>query len=435
MPSPITRRRAVCSGLTVFAVGIAGCSGNEADEPEQRRTTRTTDSDTTTHSAETTSDTDTDYTKSGPDEERPIAGRWPMFQYDAGRSGRSPASSPPREAVERYWRLSPRDSTPPFTSPPAVGTDAVYVGRETDLESFEPTTGNRRWSADLDSAGEIRFSPAVVEDVVFACTHDTVFAVETESGAVRWKWSSELGGLSAPAIADGTLFVSEGTPHGDGGRLYAIDAADGTERWTFEFDGDNRSAPAIAGKTAYVVDAGGTLYAVAIEDGTERWQFEATGEGYATPVASDGAVFFADGSGIVYRLDPADGAVAWEGDGTTPGFHAAPAVGSDAVYVGGRDGVVALSKADGAERWTHSVGESATSPALAADTVYAVTATGEVLGLHAETGDERWRFEVREVQREDVVHRGVFDGVAVVDGGVFATSEGGDVYALAGTEE
>lgn len=439
-----TRRSILCSGVTALGVGLVGCTGSEEDTQTYRRTTRTTKSETTTPStetaketgSETTKETSSDYMLTGPNGRRPISGTWPMFQYDAGRLGRSPASSPPQANVSRYWRISPTDSTHPFTSPPVVGDGAVYVGRKTRMESFEPATGARRWSAETDGTGEIRFSPAVTGETVIACTYDTVFAVDVANGAVQWRQSTQIGGLSAPAVSDGTVFVSEGTSRKAEGRLYAFDAEDGTERWTFDFDGDNRSAPAVAEGLACVADTGGTVYAVAVEDGSEQWRFDATGEGYTTPVSSDGSVFFADGSGIVYRLDRSDGTVSWEGNGTSPRFHAAPAIGSDAVYVGGREGIVALSKATGTEQWTHQIeSDGATSCALADDVVYVGTGSGAVLGLRAETGDERWQFQVREVQREDVVHRGVSDGIAVVNGGVFVTSEGGDVYALSGSEE
>lgn len=424
-----TRRRVLCSGVTIFGVGFAGCTGSEEDTWTPRRTTETTESET--GSTTTTNVTDSDYALSGPTGTRSLSGEWPTFQYDAGRSGRSPASSPPQANVGRYWRLSPTDSAMPFTSSPVVSEDTVYVGRKTKVEAFDLTTGTRQWSTETDSSGEIRFSPAVAGATVLICTYDVVVALNVATGTVRWKQSTQFGGLSAPAVSDGTVFVSEGTSRGANGRLYAFDVEDGTKQWQFDFGGDNRSAPAVAAGLAYVADTGGTVYAVAVEDGSEQWRFDATGEGYTTPVSSDGAVFFADGSGVIYRLDASDGTVAWENDGTSPRFHTAPAIGPEALYVGGREGVVALSKVTGEQQWTRRFGsDGATSCALADDVVYAGTEGGTVLGLHAGTGSERWRFRVREVQREDVVHRGVSDGIAVVNGGVFVTSKGGDVYAL-----
>jgi outer membrane protein assembly factor BamB len=79
-------------------------------------------------------------------------------------------------------------------------------------------------------------------------------------------WSASAGaGLSAPVVADGTVFV--GT---EDGVVHAFDAPTGDDRWRRSI-GATAGAPRVVDRTVYV-PGDGALVALDARDGTERWR-------------------------------------------------------------------------------------------------------------------------------------------------------------------
>ena len=159
----------------------------------------------------------------------------------------------------------------------------------------------RLYYAALDTSGE---DPVPEVRALDPATGETLWATEISDPSAR----------TSPAVADGRVYVaatsrqacsldwdndSECTPDARG-RLYALDAETGDHEWAVEIEPDTRSAPAVADGVVYV-GCGDGLSAVTV-DGEHAWHvpFEpqddtlyvmsspAVADGYAFVGAADG---------------------------------------------------------------------------------------------------------------------------------------------------
>ncbi|MEY7849313.1 PQQ-binding-like beta-propeller repeat protein [Natrarchaeobius sp. A-rgal3] len=194
------------------------------------------------------------------------------------------------DSGDERWR---RDLRAHSDVSPTVIDSVVYCpGRPDDDEmrendevrgklwALETGTGETRWSADLSELS-LRTSPAVDDGVVYlagstveACpglaedceaeSSGTLYAIDAESGEGRWEADLAADTRSSPAVADGTVYVGNGTAMsaigGDGEPRFEVDFRE------HESDDDEvrylNSSPAVADGRVYVGTSDGRLYAI-----------------------------------------------------------------------------------------------------------------------------------------------------------------------------
>jgi outer membrane protein assembly factor BamB len=126
------------------------------------------------------------------------AGDWPMQRYDAARSAVSPYALPDRLEPLWVWHLPPRNAM------------------------FGPDRRSR-----IDGS----YCAAIVGKTLFlGCEYNgSLVALDTETGAEKWRFFAEGAVRFSPAAANGRLYFGA-----DDGRLYCLDAADGKLLWRFD---------------------------------------------------------------------------------------------------------------------------------------------------------------------------------------------------------
>jgi outer membrane protein assembly factor BamB len=205
----------------------------------------------------------------------------------------------------------------------SVGPDTVYVPSDRGLFAVDRAVGQKRWQA--------RFSPGAGETatvagdtIVFAGSEITsgksgVFALETGTGALRWRVDlpQAPGARAGTAAANSLAFVSwweapEDDPGSGTPTLRAYDLASGAERWLFEAN-DAADAVGAGSLTPPVVVGNTVLFGVAVR----------------TPAA--GASGNADG---LYAVDTMSGELRWRASADTP-IRSAPAVLDGTIYAMG----------------------------------------------------------------------------------------------------
>ena len=88
-------------------------------------------------------------------------------------------------------------------------------------------------------------------------------------------WAVKLGGgLSAPVVADGKLFVASADAHG----VHALDTATGKQVWSFTAGGRVDSPPTIWQGRALFGSADGHVYCLGASDGRLAWRYRAAPE-------------------------------------------------------------------------------------------------------------------------------------------------------------
>jgi outer membrane protein assembly factor BamB len=246
--------------------------------------------------------------------------------------------------------------------------------------------------------------------------------------AVEWKYTSTAfpGNLSSPAVsADSVYFAS-------GGRVYAVNLQTGGLKWRYPYDGYMPAAVTntlvLSGDTL-LIPAGDGLYAVNTSDGKLKYPaFKLNKGGVATtPIVIGDNVYFGSREGKLYGLnvqtgDPIGGAYK---RGLTVGDFAGDMTGSEGtLYFITTDSVLhAVDAAAGAQRWVRPYNgiSGLVTPIVAGESLY--IASGQSLTVwRTTTGQVRWQ---RTTQR-DVSAPPAVDS----DGNIYVVTSDRGVYAL-----
>ncbi len=190
---------------------------------------------------------------------------------------------------ERWWNAK---EVGEVRSSPAIAYDSVYVGASSGLHVFD-LDGELRWKSVVDQV----WSPPVVADgVVYVYAREkTLYAFDARSGRGLWKFADGLAAMGSPAVANGTVYA------GYRESLYALDADSGTVRWEYPALA-MYSTPAVvgtphndAGELVFFAAADNRVYALDTRTGALKWQSpEGLGKIVSPALAiSDGCVYVA----------------------------------------------------------------------------------------------------------------------------------------------
>lgn len=224
----------------------------------------------------------------------------------------------------------------PVRSTAAVDSGTVYFGSyDGQFYAVSAEKGELRWK--FSTGGERRFeakglhgstpstqtisdpwdcyqsSPVVAEGhVIFGSGDRQVYALETKTGALAWKFATGDVVHASPAFADGRVFVGSWDS-----RLYALDVKTGRELWHFQAGLDPKyhnqigfqSSPAVVDGVVYVGCRDAKLYALDAATGKEKWRFDNSGSWVITsPAVANGNVIFATSdTAKIHILDTSTG--------------------------------------------------------------------------------------------------------------------------------
>ena len=190
---------------------------------------------------------------------RSVRADWPMYRNDAGRTGYT-AEPLPAQLSGQWDHRSPHSPSPAWPRSDRMTFDRAY----------QPIVADRM--------------------VIYGSSTDgTVYALDLESGSVRWAFHTDGPVRFAPAAWRGRVLIAS-----DDGYLYALSSSDGQLLWKHRGGPDHRCVL-----------------------GNERMISKWPARG--GPVIVEDIVYFAAGiwpsDGIyVYALDPATGHVLWCND-------------------------------------------------------------------------------------------------------------------------
>ncbi len=446
----MSRRIRACRSLiipSVFSVGIAACSENEAADDVRE--------------------------SEFPD--------WPSYGHDANNSRYDAAEN--EISVDTVSKLVPKWSydAVAVTSTPVLYRGKLYFGDwNSEVHAVDPRTGEEQWRIDLADEtipNQINHTPLVTEDTLYVGAHGAkFFAIDRSTGEKRWEqtlddqlflmlWSSpvKIGELIVLGIGSYQAFIPADPPFR--GKVIAIDAATGERRWALPLtDGSGvsvwSSAAVDPGRKLLFIGTGqeyadgpdspysDSLIAINYETGKLAWanQFTAgdrfqvgKADGPDRDVGASPNLFEVDGRALVgvgdkggkyYAVDRDTGMEVWRTNltpgGPNGGVMASTVYANGKIYivsnsrggiagVGGGPGaavVFALDAATGAIDWQVSVQPGTFGALAAANGVLLVpTLAGELRAFDLRDGFQLWSYHLGQ---------SMGGGVSISGGMVFA---------------
>ena len=310
----------------------------------------------------------------------------------------------------------------PIVTSPAIAEGVVYIGSlDGHLHAIDQETGQEIWKfkSRMPIASSPAVAGPTL---YFVSSTGALAAIDVKTGQPKWVFAAEyekkfearnLHGyppvaqtipdawdifMSSPAVANGMVYFGSGD-----GNVYAVDAETGLLRWKFPTKDVVHSSPAVVDNTVYIGSWDSNLYAIDAETGLQRWAFQAGQDpvihnqvGFqSSPAVLDGTVYVGCRDAHVYALDAATGRKKWDYPTSKSWVIGTPAVRDGMVYVGTSDSsrFMALDAKTGRLRFNFDAkAYMFSSAALAGGLAYVGDHNGRLYAIDAKTGKLAWEF-------------------------------------------
>jgi outer membrane protein assembly factor BamB len=363
--------------------------------------------------------------------------------FALARHGKGTANPNQQHSTPAVSAATITPEPPPPPPAPGIYIISARTFYAEQVSKLDPQTKQPLWTQPVGAMGPALSSggdpyaaistPSIVVygDTLYVTSGDAdpalynnyVYAIDANSGAVRWKVNVssdvftspqyggpyDLGVLGTPTVADGVVYVGARD-----GKLYALDAATGARRWTFD-------APASTFINGFLSDANqpfvaqgvvyeaihNLLYALDARTGRQLWSRQIV----ATQLFNGLALV----AGVLYLSSREESAGAW------------PRPQHSAVY--------AYTARDGQPLWQHAVNSwLITAPTVANGLVYVGAYDYNLYALSARDGSQRWRYTTSgEIFDQPLAANGIIytDELGAQDG---PSSDTSMLYAINGTD-
>jgi len=206
------------------------------------------------------------------------------------------------------------------------------------------------WS--FSTGDNVATRPLVVNDlVIFGSEDGGVYALDADTGALRWRAEAGAAVVSSPARV-GDQHIVIGT---DDGQVLAYAIEDGELLWDFDAEGPVEADIVVIGEVALVAVSTGRVLALDARTGAELWQHDVGGAVRHPPAVGAGLVVVLSHPGRITALSLADGRQLW--NSAARRYSGAPVIVNDQyILVTDNDGQIHLSNLEGRRlmRWATS---------------------------------------------------------------------------------
>lgn len=366
---------------------------------------------------------------------------WSMFRHDSQHTGYTTSTSP--SIVTSLWNFTTLGLA--FsTSSPAVVNGKVYVGSDDNrIYALDQNTGAHIWN--YTTGGDVHSSPAVADGRVFVGNKvGYLYALHEDTGALNWSKKLVNGEVYAsPTVAYDKVFVTAFETSGSHyAYIFALNKDTGALIWNWKITITSyyygrsmyvHSSPAVSGGLVFFGAHSqysyyrSRVFALNATDGSIKWQSSIGGGNgvyiYSSPSVVEGSrVWIGNDDGYIYCLDYDTGALQWK-KATGGAIRSSPAIAYGKVFVGSNDGkVYAYNQWSGNQVWNYTTGGAVrSSPAVADGKIIMGSDDGYLYALDESTGSLMWKFSLGGV---------VESSPAVADGLIFVGSNTGNVHAF-----
>ena len=258
--------------------------------------------------------------------------------------------------------------------------------RSTD--TAEVRSGSERIDWVRTTGDEVRGSASHAGGAVYVGSYDHhVYALDETDGTVRWKFRTQRGVVSRPAVA-GELLIFGSEDH----NVYGVTRQQGRNAWTFRSTMPIRSSPRVDDKSCYIGSDDGFVYRLDRLKGTVIWRHRTWGPVRSSAIIDEGQLVFGSDDGYLYALDAESGKLRWRAQ-CDAAVVASPVRMGRRYVVGTMDGTIrTFDRESGRGNWTfHTPKPIIATAATMDDTIYVPAANGVLYALDGQTGMVNWQ--------------------------------------------
>jgi eukaryotic-like serine/threonine-protein kinase len=306
----------------------------------------------------------------------------------AGQSRPESSATPPAihsGDMQPAWTFTCEDE---IRGTARIDRGTVYFGSyDRCLYALSLESGRLLWKYQSD--GGIVSRPAVFSDLICFGSEDyRLHVAATRSGSISWTYYTKGPVRSSPEISHGHIFVGS-----DDGYLHAVNLSTGRGTWQTDVTFPIRSSPLVESDSIYFGNEEGEFYCLDFR-GSPRWRYKARRAITSSPAYWDNLVFFSSLDANLYALDARSGHVTWRFR-FDKGSISTPCVSDSLVFAGSADGnLYAVDTETGREVWRFKTGHQVSgSPLVHRDALYCGSIDGSLYCLESRTGKLVWRYE------------------------------------------
>jgi len=247
------------------------------------------------------------------------------------------------------------------------------------------------WKFLADLATNNPSSPAIVDGVVYFCSGGRLYALNADTGTMRWRYPAEESLTatikSSPVVGDDLVYFGAGD-----GKLYAVTKSDGNLAWIFATKGIMNSSPVLVDGVVYVGSSDDHLYAVNALSPELEWGggFRTRDDIIGSPAVADGIVYFLSNDMMLYAAETVTGRLKWHARVGSWSAAATPVVSDNTLYIASGNTIQSFQAKSGRLKWSVKFSSDITTiPAVANGSIYLGCKNGRVYALTS-AGKVKW---------------------------------------------
>ncbi len=299
-----------------------------------------------------------------------------------------PVNPIPENTIQPIWTFKCGDD---IRGSASYARGIVYFGSyDHYLYAVNADSGKLVWKYQTD--GGIVSRPAIMDDYVFVGSEDNrLHVLSARSGSLLWTYYTKGRIRSSPFVAHGHIFIGS-----DDLSLHAININGGRGIWQIETIAEIRSTPFVTQDEIYVGNESGEFYCMDFRGGI-KWRYKAKRAITSSATVADSLVIFGSLDSHLYALDAKSGYLVWRFK-MDKGSISSPCVADGLVYIGSIDGNIYCVNINSVkEVWRFQTEHQVTgSPILVEDGLYCGSVDGNLYCLDHQTGRLRWKFKTNQ---------------------------------------